>query len=314
MLYREGKIMPKDNYRNLDLNLLKSFSVTYQERNLKRAAARLNISAPAVSQSMKRLKDHLGQELFVKTPKGYDATPFADALYDGIQPMLDGLSEVINLPDSFEPSQVNDFITFALGQHLIPWLSPYLFSVFYHQCPNATFSSQNISHNTSELLRSGQLDMAIDLQVKELPTDIIAISLSELEFVMIVRKDHPLKQKEATIEELIEYDLALVELPYFNKFHDSKLENILQKRGLFANVKHRTASIIGIKEVLENSDLVSPATVNFVEKYSNDLRGVKVTNMPELSQLPIFAYIHERNRNSLKHKWFLEVINQGLSK
>lgn len=304
--------MPKNNYRNLDLNLLKVFSITYQERNLKRAAQRLFVSAPAVSQSLKKLKGHLDQELFIKTAKGFDVTPYADSLYLGIQPLLNGLEEVVNLTDNFCPSQIQNTITFDIGQHLIPWLSPILFREIYHACPNGASASHNFNTNTPESLRNGLVDMAIELQVREVPKDIIALPLGELEFVMMMRKGHPFIKNSATIEELIKYDLGLVELPLVNDFQDSKLENVLKQRGLHVNVKHRSSSVIGIKDVLENSDLVTPALYNFVHSYSRDIRAVRITNVDELRLLPVYAYIHERNRNSEKHKWLLSLVKQAI--
>lgn len=305
--------MARDNYRNLDLNLLKIFSITYQERNLKRAAARLFVSPPAVSQSLKRLKEHLGLELFVKTPKGFDTTPYADSLYVGIQPLLDGLSEVVNLAEDFCPSQIQDTVTFDLGQHLIPWLSPILFREIYRQCPNGAFASYNFAANTLESLRSGKVDMAVEIHLNELPTDIISMPLGELGFSMMMRKDHPFQSDHATLEQLLKYDFALVELPLVNDFQESRLEEVLKQRGLHANIKCRSASVIGIKEILEHSDLITPVLLNFVGRFSRDMRAVKVTDLDELRQFPICAYIHERNRNSLKHQWLFDMVKEAIA-
>jgi DNA-binding transcriptional LysR family regulator len=303
----------RDNYRNLDLNLLKIFSITYQERNLKRAAARLFVSAPAVSQSLKRLKEHLGNELFVKTPKGFDTTPYADSLYIGIQPLLDGLSDVVNLAEDFCPSQIQDTVTFDLGQHLIPWLSPILFREIYNQCPNGAFASYNFAANTLESLRSGKVDMAIEIQLHEQPKDIIAIPLGELIFSVIMRKNHPFQSDHATLEQLIKYDFALVELPLVNEFQESKFEKVLKQRGLQASIKCRSDSVIGIKEILEHSDLISPVLLNFARRFSRDMRAVKVTDLDELRQFPICAYIHERNRDSLKHQWLVNIVKEAIT-
>ncbi|NMO75446.1 helix-turn-helix domain-containing protein [Vibrio breoganii] len=64
--------MTKDKLKNLDLNLLKLFSVVYQQRNLKRSSELLFISPPAVSQNISKLRNHFDDELFIKTTKGFD--------------------------------------------------------------------------------------------------------------------------------------------------------------------------------------------------------------------------------------------------
>ncbi|MFA0232768.1 LysR family transcriptional regulator, partial [Vibrio sp. 10N.261.45.A7] len=60
---------------NVDLNLLKVFVVVYQEQSLRKAGEKLFVSTPAVSQSIKKLKESLGEELFVLSNKQFLPTP-----------------------------------------------------------------------------------------------------------------------------------------------------------------------------------------------------------------------------------------------
>ncbi len=64
--------MPNDRFSQLDLNLLRTFMILYQEQNMRKAAHRLKVSQPAVSKALQRLREHFGNELFVKTPTGYN--------------------------------------------------------------------------------------------------------------------------------------------------------------------------------------------------------------------------------------------------
>jgi len=59
---------PSINFRTLDLNLLKVFDVVMVERNVTRAAARLAMTQPAVSNALRRLREATHEELFVPSP------------------------------------------------------------------------------------------------------------------------------------------------------------------------------------------------------------------------------------------------------
>src|SRR5690348_1363197 len=76
------------NLRQLDLNLLLVFDALMQEQNLSRAAARLHMSQPTVSNALARLRQQLGEPLFKRTARGMVPTPQAYALYGPVRQAL----------------------------------------------------------------------------------------------------------------------------------------------------------------------------------------------------------------------------------
>ena len=60
--------------KKFDLNLLNTFDALWRERNVTRAARRLNVTQPAVSNALSRLRETFGDELFIRTPSGVDPT------------------------------------------------------------------------------------------------------------------------------------------------------------------------------------------------------------------------------------------------
>ena len=90
--------------RNVDLNLLLSFSVLMQERNVSRAAERLLVGQPGLSAALKRLRDTMGDELFVRVGRGLQPTPRALAIAPAIEAALVGIEQAIRPPDAFDPA------------------------------------------------------------------------------------------------------------------------------------------------------------------------------------------------------------------
>jgi DNA-binding transcriptional LysR family regulator len=92
------------NFRTLDLNLLRVFDMVMVERNVTRAATRLAMTQPAVSNALRRLRESMGEELFVPGPTGVAPTSQAMALWPAVREALSGLREVFD-PQAFNPAK-----------------------------------------------------------------------------------------------------------------------------------------------------------------------------------------------------------------
>ena len=77
------------NVRDIDLNLLRVFDAVLRERSVTAAAAGLGLTQPAVSNALSRLRGLFDDALFVRTPAGMDATPFARELGEPVRQALE---------------------------------------------------------------------------------------------------------------------------------------------------------------------------------------------------------------------------------
>ena len=88
----------------LDLNLLVVFNQLLIERRVSKVADSLGVSQPAVSNSLAKLRKLLGDELFLRTAKGMEPTPYADQLAESVSYALAMIHSGINQRTSFEPA------------------------------------------------------------------------------------------------------------------------------------------------------------------------------------------------------------------
>ena len=88
----------------VDLNLLVLFEAVYEMRHVGRAAQRLNLTASAVSHGLRRLREMLGDPLFLRTPKGVTSTARADELAPSIVDILARLRGVLASIEPFDPA------------------------------------------------------------------------------------------------------------------------------------------------------------------------------------------------------------------
>jgi DNA-binding transcriptional LysR family regulator len=89
---------------DFDLNLMRVFLTVLHERSVTRAAQRLQLTQPAVSYALARLREKFDDPLFVRTPSGMRPTPVAFALAGPIERGMNSFAEAVSLRQHFEPA------------------------------------------------------------------------------------------------------------------------------------------------------------------------------------------------------------------
>ena len=121
--------------RKLDLNLLLVFSALVRERSVRNAATRLYLGPSAVSMSLTRLRDQMGDRLFVKTRAGMEPTPRAQALWAQLEPALGSIEAAIRGVKGFDPATAERIIRFATPDDLEFVLVPRLMERLDREAP-----------------------------------------------------------------------------------------------------------------------------------------------------------------------------------
>ncbi len=99
-----------------DLNLMKAFDALYAERHVTRAGSRIGLSQSAMSGALTRLRELLGDELFVRTPSGMQPTPRAHDLAGPVSDALRLLRGALQA-DSFDPATADNTVTLAMSDY-----------------------------------------------------------------------------------------------------------------------------------------------------------------------------------------------------
>ena len=119
----------------LDLNLFRVFAMIYQQRNLTRAAQLLHLSQSAVSHALARLREQLGDPLFVREGRGVLPTPLAEQLAPGILDALDSLQDSLRTLQSFDPAQARRRVRLNMPEQMEPLLLPQAIACLAEQAP-----------------------------------------------------------------------------------------------------------------------------------------------------------------------------------
>jgi DNA-binding transcriptional LysR family regulator len=111
------------NFRTLDLNLLRVFDTVMAERHVTRAAEKLAMTQPAVSNALRRLRESIGEELFVPSSTGVVPTPHASALWPAVREALGSLRDAFD-PPAFDPQTADRRFTLAMADATAAVLMP----------------------------------------------------------------------------------------------------------------------------------------------------------------------------------------------
>lgn len=157
-------MMIDDTLRRIDLNLLLAFSVLMRERNVSRAAEKLLVGQPGLSAALRRLRDALGDELFVRVGRGLQPTPRALAIAPAIEAALASIEQAIRPPERFDPARSEDQFRIGMCDNLETSFFGALAARLRAVAPHATLVSRAIDgRNSALLLDAGEIDLGLSV-------------------------------------------------------------------------------------------------------------------------------------------------------
>lgn len=150
------------NYRAYDLNLLVVLAAIYDEGSITRAAEKLNLTQPAVSHALSRLRDVFQDPLFTRTGSAMVPTPLARKIADRVRSTLQGLASLTDAAD-FDPASHKRVFKVALRDVLEAVVLPPLMAELERLgAPIEIHSVRSDRSDVEGELRRGVIDLAVD--------------------------------------------------------------------------------------------------------------------------------------------------------
>ncbi|WP_342723685.1 transcriptional regulator NodD1 [Bradyrhizobium sp. B097] len=148
-------------FNGLDLNLLVALDALMTERNLTAAARKINLSQPAMSAAIARLRTYFRDELFTMRGRELVPTPGAETLAGPVREALLHIQLSIISRDRFDPTQsarrfrviLSDFMTIVFFRRIVDRIA--------QEAPAVRFELLPFSDERDELLRRGEVDFLI---------------------------------------------------------------------------------------------------------------------------------------------------------
>jgi DNA-binding transcriptional LysR family regulator len=302
------------NFRTLDLNLLRVFDVVMTERSVTRAAERLAMTQPAVSNALRRLREATREELFTPSSTGVTPTRQAEALWPSVRAALGGLREVFE-PQAFDPKQDARSFTLAMADATAAVIVPAL--VHALGAAQAKVDLRFIPLATRDpraLLERGDADLALGF-FPELPAMLAAeagsgsMRLEQLwgcEYVCVMRRDHPLAgQSTLTLDAFCAAQHLRVSFAGRPRgFVDDALQRLGRERRVMITVNqfHSAACVV------RQSDLLTVLPRSFVPAtgFASEL---SCRALPfELPGIDVALLWHRRHEQDTAQRWLRDTL------
>lgn len=256
--------------RNLDLSLLVTLEALLAERNVTKAARRLNLSQPALSARLSRLREILGDPLLLPAQRGMIPTQRALELQEPLHEALEEVRRVISDGAPIEPRTTRATVVIAASDNVQYSLLIRLSCVLRQEAPLIRIAWRTLDVPALAMqLERGEIDLAL-ATLDHAPDAMRMSRLYAEEYVAIIRRGHPQVQGSLDLDVFCKLDHVVVS-PQGGGFSgptDLALEAVGRRR----SVALSASGFLIVPEIIARSDMVALVPRRIVEDWSDRLQ------------------------------------------
>jgi DNA-binding transcriptional LysR family regulator len=302
------------NIQAMDLNLLVAFEALIEERSVSRAALRIGLSQPAMSNALSRLRAAFGDPLFERRGQGMAPTPRAEQAAAAVRAGLVLLREALGSEPAFVPAQSSRTFRIALTDHAEWVLWPKLLARIRRAAPDLRLHIRRLESlfvAPEAELRSGALDAAVSLFSESRSSDpgTRLESLRAEPHVVALRKGHSLLRHPLTLERYAAADHVGV---IYRAEAWGLIDQELGVRGFRRKLKLAVPHFLSALDAVASSDLIATLPRDLVRREGRR-RGIASRPVPyPFPPVALRLAWHARSQNDPGVTWFLEQIRASL--
>jgi DNA-binding transcriptional LysR family regulator len=293
-----------------DLNLFVVLEAIYREGNITRAGHQLNLTQPAISHALKRLRDLLQDPLFVRHGPHMVPTPFTRNMIEPVRQALQILETNLSQTRSFAPEHIRRNFHLSMWEYAESLILPSLLRRLTDAAPGMSITTSRTKRRDLETeLASGSIDLAIDIPMTVSDRIRHRLLLNE-PFVVVARHGNPMIQGKLDLDTY----LSLRHIQVSSRRHGPSLIDIeLSRRGRRREIFLRTQHNLTACMVVRKTDML----LTLPERHAQ-LLGVAFDNQVhpfplDEPRLEAHLYWHESVENDPANRWLREEIQSILA-
>jgi len=289
--------------RRLDLTLLLVFLGLLRHRKALEVAAELGLTQSAISQSLKRLRDIFGEELFLRRPHGMEPTATALALEAPVAAAVDALRGALGAVRSFDPATATGLVRIAALDAEQAVLIPPLTARLRQLAPGLTLSILPLGRSAAmDALSEGRADLVLGY-VWDVPEAISGEPLYDESFLVAGRLEALPQAPTISLDDYCAADHVLISPDGdLRGVVDGQLEAIGRSRRVVLGLP---AFLPALAAVAASGALVTlPARV--AQAFAAGFGLVTAEPPIAVRSFPVCVFWHRRNDRDPKLRWLLE--------
>lgn len=291
-----------------DLNLLHALDVLLEEGSVVGAARRMHLSPPAMSRTLSRIRETLGDPVFVQAGRKLVPTPRALALREQVRSAVEQATQVLSPSAEVDLKTLERRFNVRANDIFVGLHSGRLLEAMANEMPRAMLRfAPEEDDIDDEALRSGRIDLFISAS-RQLGPEIRVQSLFTTRFVGIARDDHPIFNEDITPERITRW--GHIGVSRRGKFA-GPIDTALDGLGLRRHVALVVSTPFTALFALQDSDLLLALPSDLAQSAIAAGMRIRTFDLPvPLETVVLTQAWHPRFQADPAHQWLRRTIRE----
>lgn len=298
---------PAVRLRDIDLNLLVVFNQMLLDRSASVAADKLGMSQPAISNALRRLRDLLKDELFIRTAKGMEPTPYALHLAEPVVYALDALQTALSSKESFDPQTSARTFNLAMTDIGEMYFMPPLMEALSRRAPMVQIHTHRPNAgDLKEGMASGSIDLALGL-LPTLQSGFFQKRLFRQRYVCMFRKGHPTARSPMSLSQFSKLEHVGVTAPHTGH---GEIDNLLARAGIHRRIRLVVPHFIAVGHILQTTDLIATLPERFADRSKGPFDLIVSPHPVKLPAIAISMFWHAKYNRDPDNMWLRQLFSE----
>ncbi len=294
---------------NYSLKDLRALDALLRHRHVSQAAGRMGMSQPAMSMTLKRMRQTFGDPLLIRQGNALAMTEAASALHPRIQRLIREMEALASDATGFNPARTRRSFTMILTDYIDAILVPTLYQRLAEVAPQIDLRIIGPDpFRFAHVFGEGRVDLTISY-FPGAPGELMSRRMFVDRMVCLVRRDHPVLGRPLTPESFCRLEHVAIE-PAEATMYRAVLDNALSDLGLSRRIAISKPDFMGIPFLLEHSDLVATMPERLARLFADKFALAIFAPPLALPALDVQMMWHKSTQESAAHIWLRDVVAQ----
>ena len=294
---------------NSDLNLLVPLDVLLAEGSVARAARRLRLSPSAMSRTLARLREVMGDPLLVRAGRGLVPTPRALEIRERVSQLVQGGEAVLRPSDKIDLTNLVRTFTLRTSEGFVENFGPEIIARVHQEAPGVRLRFVQKPNKDSAALRDGTVDLETGVVEATTGPELRAQALFRDRYIGVVRKGHSLSKGKVTLKR---YTTGRHVFVSRRGLDTGRIDDVLKASELAREIVTIVGGFATALALARSSDLIASVP----ERHTGNLRAEMYSFQLPVS-LPVVTVSllwHPRMDADAAHRWLRGCVRDACAK
>jgi DNA-binding transcriptional LysR family regulator len=294
----------------MDLNLLVALKALLDEGSVVGAAKRMNLSAPAMSRTLGRIRAAMGDEILVRAGRRMVPTPRALELHGRVRNLIEDVQSVMRPQGVADPAALFRDFTIRASDYVAGVFGATLQAIVAREAPLVTLRFADQGKEDVTALREGRIDLDIGV-LGQIGPEIRRQTLLRDRFVAVVRAGHPLLKGRMNARRFAAASHVSASRRGFSR---GPIDEALAARGLSRQVKFVVPGFHAAMFTAAASDIVAAVPLAVAKTAMRLGLKIRYLELPVTTpEVAIAQAWHPRFDRDSGHRWLRQAVHSALT-